>query len=450
MSHLNSHPAEQYWLGRAANLAWRLNFHHWLTRTVPLLSGILLVLAVFEIFRREMALPVGYTSVFFILGMVIGTGWAWFHARKHFCNRDQALVRLETILGMHNRLSAAQAGVLSWPAPMGDSGDGYRANWKKILVPLLAGCFFLWAAHLIPVSHLRLGSSHDPISPPPDFVQVQNWINALKAEELIEPAKLQEMQAALDKLKERPAQDWYTQGNLEAANSLKELTEQSMNSLAQDLNQADEAVQVMKEKAENPDSAGNLEAMQDELRKAGNSLASGNLPLKKELVDQLKGAESANDKSLNAQQLKALQARLEKGEQAAQTAPKGNGNLSKEMQDAMAKADMEGGNGRGHRRMEKVGPGELGGGKESAPLQLQNRDEITTAGTLTPVSNSDLSRASIGETLKVSAGEHKVDPTAYRGNQNAGTAPVTGNGGEAVWRSTYDPQEAETLTRFFQ
>ena len=147
---------------------------------------------------------------------------------------------------------------MAWPAPQQESmDDGYRTNWRKILTPVLAGGLFLLLAHLIPVSRLMMGGAHDAISPPPDFAQVQSWINALKAEDLIEPAKLQEMQAALDKLKERPAQDWYTQDNLEAASSLKELTEQSMNSLAQDLDQADEAVQAMKEKMQTPgDTAG--------------------------------------------------------------------------------------------------------------------------------------------------------------------------------------------------
>jgi hypothetical protein len=81
---------------------------------------------------------------------------------------------------------------------------------------------------------------------------------------------------------------------------------------------------------------------------------------------------------------------------------------------------------------------------------LQEREKNTPEGALTPVSNDDMSHAALGETIKISAGEHTVDPTAYRGTQNAGAAQVEGNGGEAVWRSTYDPQEADTLARFFK
>jgi hypothetical protein len=220
-----------------------------------------------------------------------------------------------------------------------------------------------------------------------------------------------------------------------------------MNSLGQDLDKADHAVQAMREKMENSSDSSSLQPMQDELRKAGENLASGNLPLKRELVDQLRGGETATDKPLSARQLKALHERLKKGELAAQTAPKSNGGLSEEMQQAMASAAMGQGE---ERRKLAPGPGGLGGGKESAPLELQPREKITTAGALTPVNNDDMSRAALGETLKVSASEHAVDPAVYRGTQNAGAAQVQGNGGEAVWRSTYDPQEADALARFFK
>jgi len=290
---------------------------------------------------------------------------------------------------------------------------------------------------------LKLGADTEPISDPPEFTQVQNWINALKADDLIEPDKLQETQTALDKLRERPAQDWYTQSNLEAANSLKELTEQSMNSLSQDLSQADQAVEAMREKEESSSDAASLQPMQDELSQAAENLALGNLPLKKELVDQLRGGEASTDKPLTARQLEQLHERLKKGELAAQTAPKSNGGLSEEMRRAMA------GTGTG-RRTVSPGSGGLGGGTQSAPLELQDRENNTPQGALTPVSNEDMSRAALGETIKISAGAHTVDPTAYRGTQKAGDAQTAGTGGEAVWRSTYDPQEAETLSRFFK
>jgi len=447
MVHPDSFSAAQFWRRRAAILANKVNFHHWLSRAIPLLVGLFVLAALLEIFVRETGQSSRWIGIFLLMGSFGITGWAWLQSRKHFCTERNALVRIETVLNLHNQLSSAEDGVLPWPAPREKFDDGYSANWRQILTPFLGGLLFLWVAQLVPVSRVKAGTANDVISPPPEFAQMQTWINTLKAEDLVEADKLQEMQSALDKLKNRPQQDWYTQSDLEAASSLKELAEQSMNSLAQDLDQADQAVQAMKERAESSSAPGNLEAMQDQLRKAGENLASGNLPLKKELVDQLRGAEAATDKQLSAKQLQELHERLEKGKMAAQTARKGNGNLSQEMQEAMAKAEMRHGQGR---RKLMMAPGGTGGGKESAPLELQGREAMTSAGALTPVSNSDMSHASIGETVKVSASTHTVDPAAYRGSQNAGTAPVGGNGGEAVWRSTYDPQEADTLTQFFK
>jgi hypothetical protein len=453
--------AASFWRHRATVLAAKLNFHHWLARLVPKLFVLLVLAALFDLFRRETGLPLRWSVALLLLGTAVVSAWAWIRARRHFCTWTQAMVRLETVLGLHNQLSSARDGVVAWPAPRPGLHDGYAANWKQILLPLLAGIVFLGAAHLIPVSPLKLGASSGTISEPPDFTQVQNWINALKADDLIEPAKLQDMQSALDKLRQHPAQDWYTQSNLEAANSLKELTEQSMNALSQDLDQADQAVESMANQQQNGADAGSLKAMQDKLSVAAENLASGNLPLKRELVDQMKGAGNLTDKALSASQLADLHDKLKKGQLSAQTAPKPNGSgLSSEMEGAMASAasghgagryEMHTGMGRGSRDGPGgPNPGGTGGGRTSAPLELQPRDKTTPEGALTSVSSDDMSHTSLGETTKITASKPTVDPATYAGNQGAGAAQVNGNGGEAVWRSTYDPQEADTLSRFFK
>ena len=444
MPHSDSPAAEQFWRRRARLLAAKLNFHHGLARLIPVLFGVAVAGALFDLLRRELGLAAMWTGLLLGAGGVMAAGWAWFRARGHFCSGREALVRLETVLGLHNRLSVASEGVLPWPAPVADSDDGYQANWKPIVVPLLAGAIFLWAAHLVPVSKSHYHAGAAPISAPPEFAQVQSWINALKAEDLIEPEKLQEMQAALDKLRDRPAQDWYTQGNLEAANSLKELAEQSMNSLAQDLDHADQAVEAMQDKEATSSEASSLQPMQDQLRAAGENLASGNLPLKRELVNQMTGADS--DKALTQEQLAKLHNQLQKGKAAARTAPKSGGGMSDEMEMAMAMA----GEGHGHRRGTRPGPGGRGGGEQTAPLELQDREKTTPEGARTPVASDDMSHVSLGDTVKVSAGAHKVDPNAYRGVEPTGAAQIGGTGGESVWRSTYDPQEADVLSRFFK
>jgi hypothetical protein len=438
----------QVWRHRAAALAAKLNFHHWLSRLVPKFFFLLVVASLGEILRRQMGATPRFVAAFLVVGAAVVVSWAWLEARRHFCTRVQALVRLETVLGLHNRLSCAADGVVPWPRTTNEPlSDGYDPNWKQIFVPALAGILFLYAAHLVPVHHVSAAAGSGTISPPPDFAQIQSWINTLKAADLVEPAKLDEMQSSLDKLRQRSPQDWYTQSSLEAADSLKELMEQSMNSLESNLDSADQSVEAMQDQQGNSNSGegSGLRAMQDQLSQAGNNLASGNFPLKKELADAMKGAASS-DKQLSASQLAALQKKLEQGKAACQTASNCNGGFGQEMQQAL---DGAAGHGLARRRMAPA-PGGLGGGKETAPLVLQARDKTTPQGAMTGVNNDDMSRVSLGDTIKVTASKPTVDPNAYQGTGAGGAAHVTGNGGEAVWRSTYDPQEADVLSRFFQ
>ena len=109
----------QFWHHRAKILALRLNFHHWLARVVPKLFILLVLSALFDLYRRETALPAHWSVSLLVLGIGIAAGWAWLQARSHFCTGSQALVRLETVLGLHNQLSSAEAGIPPWPASRG-------------------------------------------------------------------------------------------------------------------------------------------------------------------------------------------------------------------------------------------------------------------------------------------------------------------------------------------
>lgn len=420
------------------------------------LAFFLILAAVVDLSCRE----AGYTAsvrgfAIFTAGVLALCGWAWLQARAHFCNWRHALVRLETVLGLHSRLSAAADGVVPWPEPHPRPIDGYVSNWRPMLLPLLAGVLLFAGATLVPVHQNKAIASSSPISEPPELAQVQKWINALKADSLVQADKLQEMQEALDKLQDRPAQDWYTQGNLEAASSLKELAERSMNSLSQNLDNADQSVQGMQAKLGDSAGASALQPLQDQLRAGEQNLASGNLPLNHELLSQLKEVSAASDMQLTSAQLAALHNRLSKGEGTLRTALRGGGAFSAEMKKAMAEVEgMEGG---GLERHEisidgRGGPhsGGLGGGTETAPLELEQRDQTTPEGKLTPMQNDDMSHVSIGQTIKITASAPSTKPGAYQGLQQAGPAQVQGNGGDAVWRSTYDPQEVDTLDRFFK
>src|ERR1700743_1211422 len=96
------------WRRRAAALAAKLNFHHWLARVVPKFFVVMTLAALGELLRRQMNGQSLYIVALILLGTALVVAWAWMEARRHFCTHIQALVRLETILGLHNRLSCAE------------------------------------------------------------------------------------------------------------------------------------------------------------------------------------------------------------------------------------------------------------------------------------------------------------------------------------------------------
>ena len=218
--------SERFWRLQATALCAKLNFHHWMARVIPLFFG-WLVLAVFlDLFCRETNRLGQWLEAFLLTGFGLTSAVAWILARKHFCTPQHALGRLETVLNLHNGLSAASEGIVAWPERPQKIDDGFSVNWSFLLLPVVMGSLFLWAADHVPINRAGLRTATGSISEPPAFAQVQSWIDALKQTDLIEPEKLQSMQDTLNRLKEQPASDWYSQNNLEAADALKELTEQ--------------------------------------------------------------------------------------------------------------------------------------------------------------------------------------------------------------------------------
>jgi hypothetical protein len=65
------------------------------------------------------------------------------------------------------------------------------------------------------------------------------------------------------------------------------------------------------------------------------------------------------------------------------------------------------------------------------------------------VSNTDLSRAQVGDMMALLDGRHEVDKSA-KGPQAAGVVQNAGQGGEQVWRESLTPAEKAVLKRVFK
>ena len=87
-------------------------------------------------------------------------------------------------------------------------------------------------------------------------------------------------------------------------------------------------------------------------------------------------------------------------------------------------------------------PGGKGGGKSSAPLNLNDKPADVGSKETAPVASSDLEHALPGDLMGVGKGEHQVDPSKYKGPVSAGAIASNGDGGEAVWRNDLTPAGA--------
>ena len=302
----------------------------------------------------------------------------------------EALARLDEVARLHNRLTAALAGVGEWPERRADVGDAVRWNWARLGVPLLIGGLLLAAAALIEVPRY-VGSSR-PNEEPLAWTQLESWAQTLEQAKEVDPPALEKLKEQVNGLREQPEKDWYSQSSLEAGDALRQQTEQSLHELEANLAKSADLV----EQAQNAGqmSASNLQSLSDSLHDLGQSLASGNMPANKELTGKLGSFDPSSLKSLNQQQLQSLQQRLANGSKICNscTSPSvqpGNGTGTGDGHRS-GNENKNGGNGN-----DKTGQGASGhpGGGGTAPMGLDADSENLHAKRLEGASNDDLNRA---------------------------------------------------------
>ena len=74
-----------------------------------------------------------------------------------------------------------------------------------------------------------------PAVPPAAWAQAAKWIDSLQKSGLLQEPALAEVRERLEQLQRQPARDWYSQSSLEAGDSLRDQTAQSIDALQRDL-----------------------------------------------------------------------------------------------------------------------------------------------------------------------------------------------------------------------
>ena len=367
-------------------------------------------------------------------------GAAWHAGRNGFFTAADALVRLEAHLGLHNRLSAAAAGVGAFPPPQ-RAPDGYAFRWQKILPPLAGAAGLVLAAASVSIT--RPAADYLPETPPVALSQTADWLDLLKKTDLVQPPALEDFRERLEQLRQQPARDWYSQSSLEAGDNLHGQTEQSLQALQRDLRTAAGSLETM-ERLTGQTTPAEAKALANRFQEALKGLELGNLPLNRELLSRLEGLDPSTMKSLTPGQLETLKQRLKNGVKITEAMLRPAKPGEKPGDEAAALIAAVAGSEHGK-------PGGTGGGSGSAPLDFRDKGtQLGSTRTEAAPNASSLDHALPGDLVGVGKGEHTVDPSQYTGPTTAGAVASEGAGGEAVWRDDLTPQEREVLRNFFK
>lgn len=432
---MNNH--EKFWQKQAAQFARMFNFAWWLQAFLVgnfLLCSALALLIIVQ--RRYGFFPekvwIAAPTLFLLVAVM-----SYLIVRRRFIHRQTALVHLEEANGLNNRLSSAMGGVGSWPEGARPVRRDWHWNWR-VLIPSLAVSLALpLLALFIPV-----GKSNEtlvnPTSQPSSWGEVQEWLDALKSEELIEPEALNEFEEQLALLRGQDPRDWYSHNSLEASDNLRSRMDKALQSLNQNLGQAQESLDSAQQLKDHL-SRSELEELAQKLGESVNGLQMGTLPLNDELLKELKDLDPQSLRQLSDAKLKELQKALKNAQGKTQDILGNKGQSSELQYDQLVKKGEL-----------KPGQGGVQRGRGDAPLTLQDEKTALDTDKSERLKNNDMRNAALSDTLGISVGEHQIDEKAYQGKTASGQIESTGQGGETVWRYQFRPEEQDVLQNFYK
>lgn len=418
--------ARRFWIAKAARLAHRRNLARSLDVFLPASAAISAVAAAVLLFLRSAKMPTNAFWSLFWLVLALAAVVCWFIARRKFFTRADALIRLDEVGHLYNRLTAAQTGVGEWP-PARELRDPTRWNWPRLAWPMALAVLLLTGAAMVRLPAFE--SAHEPQELPLAWTQVESWRQTLAESEVVEPAALEKLREQANELRQQPAKDWYSQSSLEAGETLRQQTEQTISELQRDLQKTEQALAAATKPGETL-APGELKTLATSLQQSLHGLEMGTLPLNKELLGELKELDAAKLKQLSQAQIAQMRDQLKAGTRVCEQCV-GPARPSALTTGAQAS-------------------GGKGGGGKTAPLSLKDDATNLHSKETEALANDDLSRALPGDLLAVQKGEHEVSKSEAASPLAAGAIRSPGEGGDAVWRESLTPSEREVLQRYFK
>jgi hypothetical protein len=412
-------------MSKAHRLALRCNLASWLDYFLPLAGIVTVAAAIALLVLRILRLPLAMLWIALAAGLMVAAGLAWHFSRPHHFTSGDALTRLDAIGRLHNRLTAARAGVGEWATPH-KIGDGLRWNWSRLFGAIGPAIIILIGTAWVDVPNRN--HRERPTEPPVAWEQIESWLQTLGESQLVQAEALEKLRAQMDGLRQQPMEKWYNQASLEASDTLREQTEQALKNMLSDMQTTEEAMTAVA-KLDETSTSTELKALNESLQKSLRGLEMGNLPLNKELLNDLKKIDATKLKQISAEQLAEMRAKLKAGVRTAEK--------------------CVGPSVRAGKTVDSSQSGGKGGGGSTAPLTLKSEPTNLHTKQTETVTNDDVSHASLGDLVDVNGGKHDVKkngPTSVEG----GSIQSNGRGGEAVWRDALTPEDLEVLRRFFK
>ncbi|MES2477273.1 MAG: hypothetical protein V4640_15920 [Verrucomicrobiota bacterium] len=426
-----------HWQNEAARVARKMNLGWWLEAlSAPLVVGAVCVTIALVVTRRE----IPEVNLWFLLGwvaaaFVVLSFCCFLVARRNFEKPADSMVRMEAAMCLRNALSAAQAGVATWPQPVQKIDAGISWQWGRLLVPVLGALVLLVAGFIIPVSSPAGRVALAP-EEPQAWQQLSAELDRLTEEKIVDENYLEETRQRLDELKAQEQEQWFSHSSLEATDSLKKSHQSEAGRVTRELARAEKALATLEQNAGGM-AAAERNRLMNEFDQALQGLQSGAMKPDAALLEQMKQLDLKQLANLTPEQLQQLRENLKKHGEAMK---------GEEGGDELADGEGEGDEG-------EPRDGEGSGGVNRGPGHAdgvlgKEKDEVLT-GEHAGIEAKDLSQTTPGDLLELQDGEHDVDETASR-IRSGGNTDATGKGGDRVWRDALDPAEQQTLKRFFE
>lgn len=408
-------------------MARKLNGALWLEHWSPALLAAAAASTVFVLWGRRAGVAPAtlVTSCGVALGLSVFV--AVWRMRDRFFSLDHAFVHLDTVLGLHNRLTAARKGVGSWPAATPRGRDGLRWRWSRTLTPLgFSGAMVLVAAQ-VPLTAAATRQP-SPAEPPLAWQEMESWLEGLQEWELVAEQAQKEWQERLEQVRSRPRSEWYDHGSLEAGDSLHEQLEGALRSLEQGLSEGADALGGL---TAGSLSGSKLDVLATQVEQTLENLQRAGMPLDERLASRLRQLKSM--RSLSPRELQDLKGRLSQGARFCRLALR---------QCRPGDTDCL--------RVGKPGRSGVSRGPGTQPLTLQPQQTRLGTRSLEGISNEDIRFATLGDVVAVGRGEHALDNGSYLGGAAAGEVGSMGAGGDTIFKQSLTPEERSVLEKYFE